>query len=309
MSDRPLWCLLSWWLDSSICSALAQKHSDKPIKTFTIGLEWATDTPFAERVAMYIWSDHTTFLVTQKEALEALDETIKTIESFDITTVRASTWQYLLAKKINQTTDVKVLLCGELSDELMSGYKYFHKAPDPQTMHEENIRLVQDVHRYDGLRTDRTMSESGLEVRLPFADVEFVDYFFTIDPALRMPKDGIEKYLFRKAFDATDLLPKEVLRRSKEAFSDGTSGRQKSWFEVIQEYIDTIISDEEFFEQKQKFVHCPPTSKEAYYYRKKFGEYFWEQYSTVIPYFWLPKWCGDITDPSARVLKDVYDVK
>lgn len=127
--------------------------------------------------------------MTQKEALDALDVTIKTIESFDITTVRASTWQYLLAKKIRENSDVKVLICGELSDELMSGYKYFHKAPDPESMHQENIRLVKDVHLYDGLRTDRTMSENGLEVRLPFADIEFIDYFFTIDPKLRMPQD------------------------------------------------------------------------------------------------------------------------
>ncbi|HCB51788.1 TPA: hypothetical protein DEP21_04460 [Patescibacteria group bacterium] len=121
-----------------------------------------------------------------------------------------------------------------------------------------------------------------------------------------MPQEGVEKYLFRKAFDSTDLLPKDVLWRSKEALSDGTSSKQKSWFEILQEHIDTIISDEEFESKKDTFVHCPPKTKEAYYYRKKFVEYFGDKYAEVIPYFWLPKRCGDIIDPSARVLKDVY---
>jgi len=271
MSDRPVGCLLSGWLDSSICSAIAQKYSSKPIKTFTIGLKWATDIPFAQTVAKYIWSDHTTFEVTMQEALDAIDQTIYTIESFDITTVRASTWQYLLAKKIKEQTDVKVLICGELSDELMWWYKYFHKAPDEISFDAECRRLVADVFWYDGLRTDRTMSQNGLEVRLPFADVDFVDYFFGIPTRLRMPKDWVEKYLFRKAFDSTDLLPKEILWRSKEALSDGTSSKTKSWFEVIQEHIDTIISDEEFAQAKKTYKHCPPQLKEAYYYRKKFG--------------------------------------
>jgi len=305
MSDRPLGCLLSGGLDSSICSAIAAKYSSTQIKTFTIGLEWSTDIPFAEKVADFIWSDHTTFLVTQQDALDYLDETIRTIESFDITTVRASVWQLMLAKKIKRESDVKVLLCGELSDELMSGYKYFHNTPDLESMHRENIRLVKDIYRYDGLRADRTMSENGLEVRLPFADIEFVDYILSVDPKLRIPKDWIEKYLFRKAFDSENILPSEVLWRSKEAFSDGISKKQRSWFEVIQDYIDTIISDEEFLSEKWKFIHCPPQTKEAYYYRKKFVEYFWEQYSSVIPYFWMPKWCGNVDDPSARIL-DVY---
>lgn len=223
--------------------------------------------------------------------MDAIDQTIYAIESYDITTVRASVWQFLLGEYIAEHSDVKVLLCGELSDELMSGYKYFHKAPDAESMHTENIRLVQDVHKYDGLRTDRTMAFHGLEVRLPFADVKFIDYILSLDPRIRMPKDGVEKYLFRQAFDATDLLPKEILWRSKEALSDGTSSVQKSWFMLVQEYIDKQISDAEFIAYKDSFVHCPPPTKEAYYYRKKFVEYFGDRHAGVIPYFWLPKRC------------------
>jgi len=306
MSDRPLWCLLSGWLDSSICSAIAQKYSKHQIKTFTIWMDWATDTPFAEKVANYIWSDHKTFLISPEEALLELADTIRTIESFDITTVRASTRQYILAKKIKHTTDIKVLLCWELSDELMWWYKYFHKSPDLLSFDLECKRLVRDVFLYDGLRTDRTMSENGLEVRLPFADVDFVNYFFSIPIKHRVPQNWIEKYLFRKSFDKTNILPSEVLWRSKEALSDGTSSKQKSWFEVIQEHIDKIISDQEFEKERLKYLHCMPQTKEAYYYRKIFDYYFGEKHSNVIPYFWLPKWCGNITDPSARVIKEVY---
>jgi asparagine synthase (glutamine-hydrolysing) len=306
MADRPLGCLLSWWLDSSICAAIAAKYSDQPIQTFTIGMDGATDVPYAHKVADHIGSRHTTFYVSAQEALDCIEKTIYTIESFDITTVRASVWQYILGQKIAEQTDVKVLLCGELSDELMSGYKYFHKAPDAQRMHQENIRLVQDVHLYDGLRTDRTMAQHWLEVRLPFADIRFVDYILSVDPVLRMPNDGVEKYLFRQAFADAWLLPDEVLWRSKEALSDGTSSVQKSWFTLIQEYIDTIVSDEEFLAHKDLFVHCPPQTKEAYYYRKVFVSHFGEKHTNVVPYFWLPKWCGDVIDPSARVLVDVY---
>ncbi len=301
-SDRPLCCLLSWWLDSSLISALAQKHTTTPIQTFTIGMDGWTDLPFAQIVADHIWSDHHVVELTVEQWLAAIDKTIYAIESYDITSVRASVRQYLIAEYIANNTDDKAILCGELSDELCSGYKYFHSAPSPEEMHKENIRLVQDVHLYDGLRTDRTMAYHGLEVRLPFADTKFVELIASVDPQLRMPQWWVEKYLLRKAFDGTGLLPDEILWRSKEAFSDGVSGVKKSWFEQIQDYIETIVSDEEFEKEKQKFIHCPPTSKESYYYRKKFVEYFGEQHAKVIPYFWLPKWSGDIKDPSARKL-------
>jgi asparagine synthase (glutamine-hydrolysing) len=301
-SDRSLCCLLSWWLDSSLIAALAQKHSSGPIYTFTIGMDGWTDLPFAQMVADHIGSHHHVVELTVEQWLQAIDKTIYAIESYDITTVRASVRQYLIAEYISTHTDHKAILCGELSDELCSGYKYFHSAPSPEAMHRENIRLVQDVHLYDGLRTDRTMAYHGLEVRLPFADTKFVELICSIDPQLRMPQWWIEKYLIRKAFSNTWLLPDKILRRSKEAFSDGVSGIKKSWFEQIQDYIDTIVSDEEFNKERQKFTHCPPISKESYYYRKKFVEYFWEEHASVIPYFWMPRRSWDIQDPSARVL-------
>lgn len=301
-SDRSLCCLLSWGLDSSLIAALAQQHSSQPIHTFTIGMDGWTDLPFAQRVADHIGSDHHVIELTVEQWLSAIDKTIYAIESYDITTVRASVWQYLIAEYITKNTNHKAILCGELSDELCSWYKYFHNAPSPEQMHRENMRLVQDVHLYDGLRTDRTMAYHWLEVRLPFADTKFVELITSVDPKLRMPQWWIEKYLLRKAFDGTGLLPDEILWRSKEAFSDWVSNIKKSWFEQVQDHIENIISDEEYKKERSKFKHCTPTSKESYYYRKKFIEYFGEQHSKVIPYFWLPRWSGNIKDPSARKL-------
>jgi asparagine synthase (glutamine-hydrolysing) len=305
MSERPLGCLLSGGLDSSIVSAITSTFV-KNLHTFTIGLEGATDIKYAEMVAKHIGSKHTTFITTIQEALESIDKVIYTIESYDCTSIRASVWQYLLGKKISENTDIKVLLTGEGSDELTSGYMYFHNAPNPTESHNENVRLLQDIHRYDGLRVDRAMACHGLEVRIPFLDPEFVELYLQLPKELRIAngKNGrMEKQLFRDAFKDTDLLPHEVLYRKKEAFSDGTSSNEKSWFQIIQEYIDTIVSDDEFEQQKNKYEFNTPDTKEKYYYRKKFEEYFGSKAEKVIPYYWLPKWSGNITEPSARILK------
>jgi asparagine synthase (glutamine-hydrolysing) len=299
-------CLLSGGLDSSLVSAIAAEQSSTPINTFTIGMEGATDLPYAQQVADHIGSNHHIVMLTNEDGLKAIDETIYAIESYDITSVRASVWQFLIAKYIKENTDFKAILCGELSDELCSGYKYFHNAPDTKSMHAENVRLVEDVHRFDGLRTDRTMSYHGLEVRLPFAEKTFIEYYLSIDPSIRMPQQGVEKWLLRSSFADTGLLPDAILWRSKEAFSDGVSGKQKSWFQIVQEYIETLVSEEEFRMESKKFTHNTPFTKESYYYRKKFGEYFGEAHSKVIPYFWMPRWSGNVGDPSARVLS-VYE--
>jgi asparagine synthase (glutamine-hydrolysing) len=304
-SDRPLGCLLSGGLDSSIVSAITSKLVDQQLHTFTIGLEGATDIKYAEMVAKHIGSKHTTFIVTIEEALSAIKEVIYMIESYDCTTVRASVWQYLLGKKISKHTDIKVLLTGEGSDELTSGYLYFHNAPSAQESHLENIRLLKDIHRFDGLRVDRAMSCHGLEVRIPFLDPEFVDLYLSLPKVLRSASYGIEKQMFRDAFRNTNLLPNEVLYRKKEAFSDGTSSNEKSWFQIIQEDIDRIVSDEEFNQNKDRYDFNRPDTKEKYYYRKVFEEHFGEKSRKVIPYYWLPKWCGNVSDPSARVL-EVY---
>lgn len=304
-SDRPLGCLLSGGLDSSIVSAITASLSEHPVHTFTIGLNGATDIQYAEKVAKHIGSIHTTFITTMEEALEAIEKVIYTIESYDCTTVRASVWQYLLGKKIRENTDIKVLLTGEGSDELMSGYMYFHKAPNEIDSHLENIRLLEDIHRFDGLRVDRAMSCHGLEVRIPFLDPDFVQLYLSVPPSLRRAGTStgrIEKQLFRDAFQDTNLLPSDVLYRRKEAFSDGTSGNEKSWFRMVQEHLDDIVSDEEFGEHGYGSV---VDTKEKYYYKKIFEKHFGIKSFHVIPYYWLPKWCGNITEPSARVL-DVY---
>jgi len=301
IADRPLGCLLSGGLDSSIVSAVAARSFNK-LKTYTIGMEGGTDIPYAKMVAEHIKSDHTIFEISMDEALDAIDETIYAIESFDITTVRASVWQFLVGRKINQNTDVKVILTGEGSDELASGYLYFHKAPSPQEMHEENVKLVKDIHRFDGLRVDRAMAYNGLEVRIPFLDPEFLNFYLSIDPKYRMVTNGLEKYLFRKAFEKTGLLPIDVNNRKKEALSDAVSSHEKSWFQIIQDHINKLITDDEFETNKLKYTHCPPKTKEAYYYRKKFCEYFGDNNCKVIPYFWMPKW-SNTTDPSARTLE------
>ena len=315
MTDRPIGCLLSGGLDSSIVSAVVANYlPKKTLRTFTIGFENGSDVYYAQKASEHIGTIHTFFKISIEEALSAIEDTIYAIESFDTTTVRASVFQYLLGKYIRNTTNIKVLLTGEGSDELMGGYLYFHLAPSPNAFHEENIRLLKDIHKYDGLRVDRAMAMNGLEVRIPFLDPEFTKFFLSIDPTLRIPRcrdetcpsnennPPIEKYLFRKAFEQTNLLPQEVLWRRKEAFSDGVSTIKKSWFQILQEHIDTLVSNEEFEKEKIKYTHCPPTTKEMYYYRKIFEKHFGDNNSSVIPYFWMPKWTNS-TDPSARTLK------
>ena len=312
VSDRPLGCLLSGWLDSSLVCGIAAKLSNQPIHTFTIGLEWWSDIVYAESVAKYIWSHHTTFVVTIEEALEAIDHVIYQIETWDTTTIRASVWQYLIGQRISTQTDIKVILTGEWSDEMSGGYMYFHNAPSAKEFDAECHRLLEDIYMYDGLRVDRSMATHGLEVRIPLLDAQLTKTYLSIDPTLRMPKTyGIEKYLLRKAFEEDAIIPSEVLWRKKEAFSDGVSQQTKSWFEIIQDKIDTIISDEEF----ANFIdnvnsltwssNCKPDTKEKYYYYKRFVEYFGEGNLWVINYYRMPKWSWNTKDPSARVL-DVY---
>lgn len=308
ISDRPVWCLLSWGLDSSLICGIAAQLLDKPLQTFTIGIKWWTDLEYARAVAKHIGSQHHEFIISVDDALQAIDETIKQIESWDTTSIRASTFQYLIGKKISEQTDIKVILTGEWSDEVTGWYMYFHKAPDKESFDSECKRLIKDIHFYDGLRVDRAMSCHSLEVRVPFLDPGFVQSYRDVDIEQRTPKEGIEKYLLRKTFDEKWCIPQEIIRRKKEAFSDGVSEQSKSWYQIIQEYIDSLISDEEFETQKILYSHCPPDTKEKYYYRKKFREYFGEHYDVTIPYYRMPKWVDQTTDPSARVL-EVYGGK
>ena len=209
-----------------------------------------------------------------------------------------------------QLFDIKVLLIGDGSDELCSGYMYFHNSPNETESHKENIRLVKDIHRYDSQRADRGISSNGLEARVPFLDKEFIDFYLQIDPSLRIPRKykdkNTEKFLLRKAF--IDYLPEEVLWRPKEAFSDGVSSLKKSWFSIIQELAELKYTDEEFLLRTSNIDHCTPRSKESLMYREYFEKMFSKNVINVIPYYWLPKWSGNIYEPSARVL-DVYKNK
>ena len=304
-ANRELGCLLSGGLDSSLVASIASmelKKLGKTLKTFSIGMPGATDEKYAKMVAKHIGSEHTHYTLSNTDFLDALNNVIEATETFDITTIRASTGQYLISKLISEKTNIKVLLIGDGSDELCSGYMYFHNAPTPKDSHDENRRLLKDIHLYDVLRADRGIAFNGLEARVPFLDYRFIDLYMSIDPKLRIPTNGIEKWLLRSSFEG-NYLPHEVLWRKKEAFSDGVSSTEKSWFEIIQELANEKYTDATFKNYKKSFEHCPPPNKEALYFRLKFEELFGsDDVCKIIPYYWLPKWCGNITEPSARVL-------
>ena len=303
MSDRPICSLLSGGLDSSLVSAiLAREIAPQKLTTFSIGVQGSTDLIYAKKVADYIGSIHHSVELTEEEFCAAIEDTIRIIESYDITSVRASVGNYLISKYISEKTDFKVVYNGDYSDEVCGGYMYFKKAPSEEAFHNECCRLVKDICFFDSLRSDRTISSQGLEARVPFSDKEFVTHYMSIDPKLRMSNDNIEKYMLRKAFDGTDLLPNEVLFRSKVAFSDGVSSINRSWHEVIRDYIGLRVTDAEFKREKEKYTFNQPETKEAYYYRKVFEQHY-PNSEHIIPYMWLPKWCGDIKDPSARELE------
>lgn len=321
-SDRPIGALLSGGLDSSLVVAIASSYLNqfgKRLRTFSIGLPNSTDKKYAEIVARHCDTDHTHIEFTQDQFLRALPDIIKITETFDITTIRASTGQYLLSKWIKENTDIKVLLIGDGSDELCAGYMYFHNAPSAKEMHQENIRLLEDIQYYDVLRADRCIASNGLEARVPFLDHNFVALYLSIDPELRLPRQEsdlngqnrrIEKWLLRKSFDCVNSvgmlwLPDVILWRKKEAFSDGVSPKEKSWYILIQEYVENIYADKHIISGDDEY-HIRPPTKEALYFRKLFNTYFSPHVATVIPYYWMPKWSGLMSDPSARTLK-VYD--
>lgn len=307
MSDRPVGCLLSGGLDSSLVAALAQRHrkTEAPLETFSIGMEGSPDLERAAEVAQFIGTKHHHVQLEEADFLAALEETIYTCGSYDITTIRASVGHLLISRYVREHSDVKVLFTGETIDE-MGSYLYFQNAPDDTAFQEEATRLLKDIHYFDMLRGDRCISSAGLEARVPFSDKAFVHYYMSIPAKYRMfGAARIEKHPLRQAFAEEGLLPDSVLWRRKNGFSDSVSDKQRSWSVIIQEYVDLIVSEEEFQTAATQYPHCPPTSKEAYYYRQKFHEFYGAQ-AQLTPYFWLPKWCGTVTDPSARVLS-IYE--
>ena len=307
-ADVPVCCLLSGGLDSSLVAAIAAdylKKSDKKLHTFSIGLEGSTDLQYAKIVAEHIDSIHHEVIVTEKQMLDAIPTVIKAIESYDITTVRASVPHYLISKYIKENTNFIVVISGEMSDEILGGYLYFKYAPNSEAFCQESDRLLEEICYFDNLRADRSICAHGLEARAPFSDHYFVNWVQNINADLRESKDNIEKYLLRKAFEEIGLLPESVVWRVKNAFSDAVSKKERSWYQIIQDYVDSIISDNEYQEGKAKYQHLPPISKESYFYRKIFTEFY--KHDNVIPHFWMPNqtWCVS-TDPSARTL-NVYN--
>lgn len=309
MSDRPIGCLLSGGLDSSlICSIVAKsfKRNKKGIlNTFSIGLPGSTDLKYAKMVSDFIGSKHHEIVLSEHDFLSAIPSVIYAIESYDTTTVRASTANYLIGKYIKENTDIVVVYNGDGSDE-QSGYIYLANAPTLDDFQDECVSLLKNIHYFDVLRSDRSISSNwSLEARTPFLDKEFVKFYMSIDPKLKSYNDIIEKNLLREAFDNNEYLPKDVLWRRKEAFSDGCSSKERSWHNIIKEFVDKIISDDEFIYRSSKYQHNTPQMKESLYYREIFEKMF-NNNSNVIPKFWLPKWSNNVIDPSARELNN-YD--
>ena len=299
-ADKPIAFLLSCGVDSSLVAGIAAKKLGKPINTYCCGMNDGTDLQYARKVAEYIGSNHTEVLFTPEEGLAAIRDVIRTTETWDTTTIRASVGQYLVSKHIGTKTDAKVVLVGEGPDEVCSSYLFNYYAPNGKDLHNCALEYVRNIHMYDGKRADRCISRWGLEGRIALLDPEFIKTYWNIPAEWRHPKfKGMEKWWLRRAFEGHNIIPSEVLWRKKEAFSDGVSGKEKSWFEILQDFIKTQVT---MFEMEQSDIKAP--TLEAYYYKKIFIELFGKERLDIIPDYWQPKWInnGSYVDPSARVL-------
>ena len=305
VADAKVGFLLSGGLDSSLVCAIAQKKSAAPIRTFAIGMsEDAIDLKYAKQVADYIGSDHTEVIMTRQLVLDSLEDVIHLLGTYDITTIRASMGMYLLCKWIHENTDIRVLLTGEISDELF-GYKYTDFAPSAEEFQKEAQKRIRELHMYDVLRADRCISVNSLEARVPFGDLDFVQYVMSIDPAKKLNTYGKGKYLLRHAFEG-DYLPHDILYREKAAFSDAVG---HSMVDHLKAYAESYYTDEEFETLRQKYSHAQPFTKESLLYREIFEKYYPGQAEMVVD-FWMPNksWEGcDVNDPSARVLANYGD--
>ena len=303
VAHRPLAFLLSGGVDSSLVAAISTKIIGQPIRTFCCGMKGSTDMKYARLVAEHIGSNHTEVYFTEEEGLQAIEDVIYTTETWDTTTIRASVGQYLVSKYISENTDCRVVMVGEGPDEVCSSYLFNYYAPNNKELHVCSQEYVKNIHMYDGRRADRCVSRWGLEARVPFLDPEFIRTYWKIPSEFRHPKHkDFEKYWLRKAFDDLDLLPKQVLWRKKEAFSDGVSCQSRSWYSIIQEYAEQKVS-----KMKHNNLYVTPPTKESSYFRELFVNKFGDNRIDIIPNYWLPKWNKDglikeYTDPSARVL-------
>ncbi len=332
MSDVPYGVLLSGGLDSSIIAAVTQKYSKKRVETdskeaawwpqlhsFAVGLEGSPDLIAAKKAADYIGTVHHEVHFTIQEALDALPDVIYHIETYDITTVRASTPMYLLARVI-KSMGIKMVLSGEGSDELFGGYLYFHKAPNAQEFHEELVRKMSKLHLYDCLRANKSLMAWGVEGRVPFLDKDFIDIAMGLNPTdkmnIRLPdgKQRMEKWILRKAFE--DLLPESICWRQKEQFSDGVG---YNWIDTLKKMTEEKVSDAEFARRENRFPVNPPKTKEEYYYREIYSRLFPSDSaarcvpheagvacSTAKALEWDAAW-KNMDEPSGRAIAGVHD--
>jgi asparagine synthase (glutamine-hydrolysing) len=299
-ADVPVGFLCSGGLDSSLVCAIAARAMDKPIRTFAVGIDIdAIDTKYARIVADYLGADHTEVLFTKQDIFDTLSTLIYNIETYDITTIRASMGMFMVSKWVSENTDIKVLMTGEISDEIF-GYKYTDFAPSPSAFQQEAEKRLKEIYMYDVLRADRSISSNGLEARVPFGDLDFVKYVMSIPPEKKMNFTGIGKYLIRKAFEG-DYLPHDILYREKAAFSDAQG---HSVVDSLKAYAEEMYSDEEYERTRLKYSHATPISKESLMYREIFEAHFPGQSKAVVD-FWMPnkEWDNcNVNDPSARVL-------
>jgi len=310
-TDRKVACLLSGGLDSSIVTSIVSRITETPLETYSIGLEGGEDLIYAKEVADFLGTKHHEVIVTEDDFFNAIQEVIYNIESYDTTTVRASVGNYLVSKYISEHSDAKVILNGDGSDELMGGYLYMHYCKDDMEFDYETKRLLKNIFQYDVLRSDKSISSNGLEPRTPFLDKTFVQYYLSIPIEYRNHnnKNQMEKFLFRKSFDNGEYLPKSVLWRRKEAFSDGVSSLHKSWYEIINEKVNVYFKDNnidtyELFKKYEKYKN-PPITLEQLYYRDIFEKHY-PDCSDVISEFWMPRYIS-ANDSSARTLSIYSD--
>lgn len=327
MSDVPYGVLLSGGLDSSVISAIAKKYAAKRIETdneqdawwprlhsFAIGLKGAPDLAKAREVAEYIGTVHHEINYTVQEGLDAIRDVIYFIETYDVTTVRASTPMYLIARVI-KSMGIKMVLSGEGADEIFGGYLYFHKAPDARAFHEETVRKLGKLYLYDCLRANKSLAAWGVEGRVPFLDKEFLDIAMRLNPSAKMaPGKTIEKKIVREAFE--DMLPASVVWRQKEQFSDGVG---YNWIDTLKAVTSAAVTDEQMAHAAERFPVNPPMNKEEYYYRSIFEEHFPSRSaalsvpsvpsvacSTAEALAWDTQF-SNLNEPSGRAVKGVHE--
>ena len=305
-SDTPVGFLLSGGLDSSLVCAIAARERPKPLETWAIGMDVdAIDLKYARIVADYIHSNHHEVIISRDDVIAAVEPVIKALGTYDITTVRASIGMYLVCKAIHEQSDLRVILTGEISDEIF-GYKYTDFAPSAEEFQKEAEKRIREIHMYDVLRADRCISVNSLEARVPFGDLAFVEYCMSIDPEKKMNRYGKGKYLLRHAFEKDGILPDQILWREKAAFSDAVGHSMK---DDLAEYAAQKYSDEAYEAGIMKYTHARPFTKESLLYRDIFEKYYPGQ-SEMVADFWMPNrnWEGcNVTDPSARVLSNYGD--